>query len=39
MVVRKIFQTGISRLGSFEVTPLVQNGVMYVTTPYNTAMA
>ncbi|CAN5815876.1 PQQ-dependent methanol/ethanol family dehydrogenase [soil metagenome] len=39
LVPRKIFQTGIARLGSFENTPIVQNGVMYVTTPYNTAMA
>jgi PQQ-dependent dehydrogenase (methanol/ethanol family) len=39
LVPRKIFQTGISKLGSFENTPLVSNGVMYVTTPYNTAMA
>ena len=39
LVPRKIFQTGISKLGSFENTPIVQNGVMYVTTPYNTAMA
>ncbi len=39
LTVRKIFQTGIDRLGSFENTPIVQNGVMYVTTPYNTAMA
>jgi PQQ-dependent dehydrogenase (methanol/ethanol family) len=28
-----IFQTGI--IGSFETTPIVQDGVMYVTTPYN----
>ena len=34
-----MFQTGIAKLGSFENTPIVQNGVMYVTTPYNTAMA
>lgn len=34
-----IFQTGISRLGSFETSPIVVDGVMYVTTPYNTAMA
>ncbi len=34
-----IYQTGISRLGSFETTPVVVNGVMYLTTPYNTAMA
>jgi PQQ-dependent dehydrogenase (methanol/ethanol family) len=39
LVPRKIFQTGITRLGSFENTPIVQNGVMYVTTPFNTAMA
>jgi alcohol dehydrogenase (cytochrome c) len=39
LVPRKIFQTGIARLGSFENTPIVQGGVMYVTTPYNTAMA
>ena len=39
LVPRKIFQTGTDRLGSFENTPIVQNGVMYVTTPYNTAMA
>ncbi|MGH7580468.1 MAG: pyrroloquinoline quinone-dependent dehydrogenase [Gemmatimonadales bacterium] len=39
LVVRRMFQTGIDRLGSFENTPIVQNGVMYVTTPYNTAMA
>jgi alcohol dehydrogenase (cytochrome c) len=34
-----IYQTGISRLGSFETSPVVVDGVMYVTTPYNTAMA
>lgn len=34
-----IFQTGISRLGSFETSPVVLDGVMYVTTPYNTAIA
>ena len=34
-----IFQTGISRLGSFETSPIVVDGVMYLTTPYNTAMA
>jgi PQQ-dependent dehydrogenase (methanol/ethanol family) len=39
LVPRKIFQTGIARLGSFENTPIVLNGIMYVTTPYNTAMA
>jgi alcohol dehydrogenase (cytochrome c) len=39
MVPRMIFQTGIAKLGSFENTPIVSNGVMFVTTPYNTAMA
>jgi alcohol dehydrogenase (cytochrome c) len=39
LVPRMVFQTGISRLGSFENTPIVIDGVMYVTTPYNTAMA
>ena len=39
LVLRKMFQTGISKLGSFENTPIVENGIMYVTTPYNTAMA
>ena len=32
-----MFQTGISRLGSFENSPTVVDGVMYLTTPYNTA--
>jgi PQQ-dependent dehydrogenase (methanol/ethanol family) len=39
LVPRMVFQTGIAKLGSFENTPIVSNGVMYVTTPYNTAMA
>ena len=34
-----MFQTGISRLGLFETSPTIVDGVMYVTTPYNTAMA
>jgi PQQ-dependent dehydrogenase (methanol/ethanol family) len=34
-----IYQTGISHLGSFETSPIVVDGVMYLTTPYNTAMA
>ena len=34
-----MYQTGISKLGSFETTPVVVNGIMYLTTPYNTAMA
>ena len=32
-----IFQTGV--LGSFENTPIVQDGVMYVTTPHNHVFA
>jgi alcohol dehydrogenase (cytochrome c) len=39
MVPRMIFQTGITKLGSFENTPIVVGNTMYVTTPYNTAMA
>jgi len=39
MIPRKILQTGISKLGSFENTPIVVDGTMYVTTPYNTAIA
>lgn len=39
MVPRMVFQTGISRLGSFENTPVVVDNMMYVTTPYNTAIA
>ena len=35
--VKWIFQTGV--LGSFENTPIVEKGVMYVTTPYNHAYA
>ena len=34
-----MYQTGISRLGSFETSPTIVDGVMYVTTPYNTAIA
>jgi len=34
-----IYQTGISRLGSFETSPVVVDGVMYVTTPFDVAMA
>ena len=34
-----MYQTGISRLGSFETSPTIVDGVMYLTTPYNTAMA
>jgi alcohol dehydrogenase (cytochrome c) len=37
--VRMMFQTGITKLGSFENTPIVTNGMMYVTTPYNTLIA
>lgn len=35
--VKWIFQTGV--LGSFENTPVVQDGVMYVTTPHNHVFA
>lgn len=36
---RMVFQTGITKVGSFENTPLVIGGMMYVTTPFNTAIA
>ncbi len=39
LVPRMVFQTGVEKLGSFETTPVVVNGVMYATTPYNLAMA
>ncbi len=32
-----IFQTGV--LGSFETTPIVVDGVMYITPPYNHVFA
>jgi alcohol dehydrogenase (cytochrome c) len=35
--VKWIFQTGV--IGSFETTPIVENGVMYVTTPYDHVFA
>ena len=35
--VKWVFQTGV--LGSFENSPVVENGIMYVTTPYNNAFA
>ena len=35
--VKWIFQTGI--IGSFETTPIVEDGVMYITTPYNHVFA
>lgn len=34
-----VYQTGVGRLGSFETTPLVYGGVMYITTPYNNVIA
>jgi alcohol dehydrogenase (cytochrome c) len=37
LVPRWIFQTGV--LGSFENTPLVLDGVMYVTTPFSNVIA
>src|SRR5678816_256794 len=33
LVPRMMFQTGTSKLGSFENTPIVIDGTMYVTTP------
>jgi PQQ-dependent dehydrogenase (methanol/ethanol family) len=39
LAVAWMYQTGISHLGSFETSPIVVDGVMYLTTPYNTAMA
>jgi alcohol dehydrogenase (cytochrome c) len=38
LVPRKIFQTGTSKLGSLETTPIVVDGTMYVTTPYSEAI-
>ncbi len=35
--VKWVFQTGV--IGSFENTPIVENGIMYVTTPYDHAFA
>ena len=33
LIPRMVFQTGTPQLGSLETTPLVVNGVMYITTP------
>ena len=33
LVPRMVFQSGTERLGSFETTPVVVNGIMYITTP------
>ena len=38
LVPRWVYQTG-GPIGSFQATPLVVDGVMYVTTPFNHAMA
>jgi PQQ-dependent dehydrogenase (methanol/ethanol family) len=38
LVPRMMYQTGTSRLGSFETTPIVVDGTMYVTTPYSEAV-
>src|SRR5262245_48928518 len=38
LVPRWVYQTG-GPIGSFQATPVVVDGVMYVTTPYNHAMA
>ncbi len=37
LVPRMVFQTNVSRPGSFENTPIVVGGMMYVTTAYNEA--
>ncbi len=37
LVPRMVFQTNVSKLGSFENTPIVIDGMMYVTTAYNEA--
>ena len=33
LVPRLVLQSGVEKLGSFETTPVVVNGIMYVTTP------
>jgi glucose dehydrogenase len=38
LVPRWVYQTG-GPIGSFETTPLVVDGVMYITTPFNHAIA
>jgi PQQ-dependent dehydrogenase (methanol/ethanol family) len=38
LVPRMIFQTGTSKLGSLETTPIVADGKMYITTPYSEAV-
>ena len=38
LVPRIVFQTGTSKLGSFETTPIVVDGRMYVTTPNSEAI-
>jgi alcohol dehydrogenase (cytochrome c) len=38
LVPRMLFQTGTSKLGSLETTPIVVDGTMYVTTPYSEAI-
>jgi glucose dehydrogenase len=37
LVPRMVFQTNVSKLGSFETTPIVVGNLMYVTTAYNEA--
>ncbi len=39
LVPRMVIQTNIERLGSFENTPIVADGMMYITTPYNVVFA
>jgi glucose dehydrogenase len=33
LVPRMVFQTGTEKLGSLETTPIIVNGVMYITSP------
>ncbi|HKR51668.1 MAG TPA: hypothetical protein VJT72_19210, partial [Pseudonocardiaceae bacterium] len=37
LVPRMVFQTNVSKLGSFQTTPIVIGNLMYVTTAYNEA--
>src|SRR5437899_9907454 len=33
LIPRMVFQSGTERLGSFETTPIVVNGIIYITSP------
>ena len=39
LVLRRAFQTGTARLGGLLATPLVADGVLHMTTPYNSLIA